>query len=105
MDLDEMQKEIWDNKLKKGFNTTNVQMEFCYLYGEVAEAYDAYLKKHQDLGLELADIAIYLMGLSNMLGFSLKEQIEKKMEINKNRHYIVDENGVLKKVDDKSENK
>ena len=105
MDLDEMQKEIWDNKLKKGFNTTNVQMEFCYLYGEVAEAYDAYLKKHKDLGLELADIAIYLMGLSNMLGFSLKEQIEKKMEINKNRHYIIDENGVLKKVDDKSENK
>ncbi len=101
MDLDEVQKEVWQNKLNKGFNTTNVQMEFCYLYGEVAEAYDAFLKKKADLGLELADIAIYLMGLSNMLGFSLKEQIEKKLEINKNRHYIVDENGVLKKVDKK----
>lgn len=101
MDLDKVQKEVWQNKLNKGFNTTNVQMEFCYLYGEVAEAYDAFLKKKADLGLELADIAIYLMGLSNMLGFSLKEQIEKKLEINKNRHYIVDENGVLKKVDKK----
>ena len=101
MDLDEVQKEVWQNKLNKGFNTTNVQMEFCYLYGEIAEAYDAFLKKKADLGLELADIAIYLMGLSNMLGFSLKEQIEKKLEINKNRHYIVDENGVLKKVDKK----
>ena len=99
MDLDEMQEKVWENKLNKGFNITNVEKEFCYLYGEVGEAYEAYLKKRDDLGLELADIAIYLLGLSNMLGFSLKEQIEKKMEINKNRKYIVDEQGVFRKID------
>lgn len=97
MDLDEMQKRIWDNKVKKGFNLTDVPKEFCYLYGEVAEAYDAYLKKKDDLGEELADVAIYLLGLSNMLGFSLKEEIEKKMKINEQREYVVDEKGVLSK--------
>ena len=97
MDLDEMQKKIWDNKVKKGFNLTDVPKEFCYLYGEVAEAYDAYLKKKDDLGEELADVAIYLLGLSNMLGFSLKEEIEKKMKINEKREYVVDKKGVLTK--------
>ena len=97
MDLNEMQKEVWDNKVKKGFNLTNVEKEFCYIYGEVGEAYEAYLKKKDDLGEELADIGLYLLGLSNMLGFSLQEQMEKKLEKIKKRIYTRDENGVLHK--------
>ena len=87
MDLKEIQKEIWQNKLDKGFNTTNVDKEFCLLYGEVGEAYEAYRKKKDDLGEELADIAIYLMGLSEMLGFNLKNEILNKMAKNKKRVY------------------
>ncbi len=93
MELNEMQKEVWKNKLEKGFNTTNVEKEFCLLYGEVGEAFDAYRKNKDDLGDELADIAIYLMGLSQMLGKNLSDEIEHKMEINKNRKYK-DVNGV-----------
>ena len=52
-----MQKAVWDNKVKKGFNLTVVEKEFCYLYGEVGEAYDAYLKKKDD-GFELIDVRI-----------------------------------------------
>ena len=63
MNLKQVQKEVWQNKLNKGFNTTNVEKEFCLLYGEVAEAFDAYRKKKEDLNEELADIAIYLLGL------------------------------------------
>lgn len=59
MDLKEVQKQIWDNKLRKGFNTTDVCKEFCFLKGEVAEAFEAYYKKKDDLGSELADVAIY----------------------------------------------
>ena len=80
-------REVWENKLEKGFNTTNVEKEFCLLYGEVGEAFDAYRKKKDDLGDELADIAIYLMGLSQMLGKNLSDEIEHKMKINKNRKY------------------
>ena len=87
MNLKEVQKQIWQNKLNKGFNTTDVNKEFCLLYGEVAEAYDAYRKKKDDLGEELADIAIYLMGLSEMLGFDLEEEIKNKVSKNEKRVY------------------
>ena len=29
MDLNEMQKEVWQNKINKGFNLTNVEKEFA----------------------------------------------------------------------------
>lgn len=87
MNLKKIQKEVWENKVNKGFNTTNAEKEFCLLYGEVAEAYEAYRKKKNDLNEELADIAIYLLGLSEMLGFDLEEEIVKKVEKNKKRVY------------------
>lgn len=87
MNLKKIQKEVWENKVNKGFNTTNVEKEFCLLYGEVAEAYEAYRKKKDDLNEELADIAIYLLGLSEMFGFDLEEEIVKKVEKNKKRVY------------------
>ena len=87
MELKKFQKDIWQNKLNKGFNTTDVNKEFCLLYGEVSEAYDAWKKKKDDLNEELADIAIYLMGLSEMLGFDLADEIEKKVYKNEKRVY------------------
>lgn len=87
MNMEEVQKQIWQNKLNKGFNTTDVNKEFCFLYGEVGEAYEAWRKKKEDLGEELADIAIYLMGLSEMLGFDLEEEIKNKISKNEKRIY------------------
>ena len=87
MKLKKIQKDIWQNKLNKEFNTTDVNKEFCLLYGEVSEAYDAWKKKKDDLNEELADIAIYLMGLSEMLGFDLADEIEKKVSKNEKRVY------------------
>ena len=87
MKLKKIQKDIWQNKLNKGFNTTDVNKEFCFLYGEVVEAYDAWKKKKDGLNEELADIAIYLMGLSEMLGFDLADEIEKKVSKNEKRVY------------------
>ena len=87
MDLKKLQKEIYQNKVDKGFNTTDINKEFCLLYGEVGEAYDAYRKGKDDLGEELADIAIYLLGLAEILGKDLEEEIKNKVQINKNRKY------------------
>ena len=47
VDLKELQKEIYQNKVDKGFNVTNVNKEFCLIYGEVAEAYEAWRKKER----------------------------------------------------------
>lgn len=85
--MKQIQKDIWQNKVNKGFNTTDVNKEFCLLYGEVAEAHDAYRKKKDDLGEELADVAIYLMGLSEMLGLDLEDEIMNKVSKNAKRVY------------------
>lgn len=87
MDFKKIQNEVRQLKIDMGFNTTDANMEFCLLYGEVAEAYDAYRKNKEDLGLELADVAIYLFGLSEMLGKDLEQEILNKMEIVKKRKY------------------
>ncbi len=89
MTTKDIQKAVYDNKVAHGFNVTDVNFEFCLMYGEVAEAYDAWLKKKDDLGSELADVAIYLLGISEILGFDLGKEIEKKMAINAKREYKV----------------
>ena len=96
MELKEMQQKVYENKLKHGFNVSNVELEFCLLEGELSEAFEAYIKKHDNLGEELADTAIYLMGLSQILGIDLQAEVEKKMKINESREYVK-VNGVLVK--------
>lgn len=90
--LDELQKKIYQNKVNKHFNLTNIHQEFCYIYGEVAEAYDAWYKKQgtEAISLELADVAIFTLGLAEMLGISLEDAILKKIAINEKRVYIND---------------
>lgn len=89
LDLKKLQKEIYQNKLNKGFNVTDVNKEFCLTYGEVAEAYEAWRKKKDDLGEELADVAIYLLGISEIVGIDLEEEIQRKVYKNAKREYKV----------------
>lgn len=87
IDLKDIQKQIYQNKLDKKFNVTNIDMEFCLTYEELSEAYHAYHKKLPDLGEELADVAIYLLGISEILEIDLEHEILKKVEKNKKREY------------------
>lgn len=66
-ELANIQKIIFDNKVQKGFNTTNVELEFCYTSGELAEAFESYRKKLPTVGEELADVAIYLYGINTRI--------------------------------------
>lgn len=86
-DTQQLQKRIYQNKLDKGFNVTDIYQEFCLLHGELSEACEAYRKKKDDLGEELADVAIYLLGLAEILGINLEEEIMNKIEKNENRIY------------------
>ena len=88
LDIKELQKEVIQNKINHGFNTTVVKFELLLLYGEVNELFQAWLKDDdKNMGEELADVAIFLLGISEMLDKDLGKEILKKMEINKNRVY------------------
>ena len=58
-------------------------------YGEKAEAYEAWKFKKPHIGEEVADVAIYLMGISEILGIDLEKEILGKLEKNKHRQYKV----------------
>lgn len=89
IDLKQLQKDIYKNKLNKGFNVTDINKEFCLTYGEMAEAYEAWRKKQTDVGEEIADVAIYLLGLSEILNVDLENEILKKVNKNKHRQYKI----------------
>jgi NTP pyrophosphatase (non-canonical NTP hydrolase) len=97
VDIRSAQQLAWENKLAKGFNTTDVPLEFCLLSGELAEAFDAWRKKREDVAEELADTAIFLLGLAEMIGADLQEAVEAKLAKNEARAYRRLPNGVLVK--------
>lgn len=87
MEIRAAQRLVWENKLAKGFNTTDVPTEFCLLQGELAEAFDAWRRRRPDLGEEIADVAIYLLSLAEMTGIDLQDAIAHKLAKNAARTY------------------
>ncbi|MDF7638936.1 MazG-like family protein [Lactobacillus sp. ESL0791] len=92
IDTKELQKQVIANKLKHGFNTTDIKFELLLLYGEVNELFEGWLKKdHDNIDEELADVGIFLLGIAEMLHSDLGEDIVEKIKINDKRVY--DKNG------------
>jgi NTP pyrophosphatase (non-canonical NTP hydrolase) len=97
LDLLELQKQVYQNKIDKGFNVKDIAMEFCLMNGEMNEAWEAWLKKDDNVGEELADVAIYLLGLAEILEVDLGKEILDKMQKNKKRQYNIIEGVALRK--------
>ena len=100
MDISDVQDLAWQNKLAKGFNTTDVAMEFGLLTAEVGEAFTAWRRREPGLGAELADVLIYVTCVAQMTGIDLAAEVERKLATNAAREYRLDERGVLRKVPD-----
>ncbi len=82
-----LQARIYQNKVAQGFNVSNIEKEVCLLHGELAEFYEAYRKRLPTVGEELADVAIYLLGLAEILQVDIGKEIDRKMNINERRKY------------------
>ncbi|MFZ2072415.1 MAG: MazG-like family protein [Minisyncoccia bacterium] len=87
VDLNKLQKEIMRNKIEKGFNTTDVALEFCRAHEELSEAFSKFNKNQDGVAEEFADVAIFLLGMAEILGFDLEKELVSKIEKNKNRKY------------------
>lgn len=87
IDLKQLQKEVMQNKIEKGFNTTDVAMEFCRAHEELSEAYSKFSKNQDGVAEEFADVAIFILGMCEILGFDLEKELVEKIEKNKNRIY------------------
>jgi NTP pyrophosphatase (non-canonical NTP hydrolase) len=99
IELKALQKEVLANKIRHGFNTTDLHLEFTLAYEEMAEAVRAHRKNLPDFGEELADVIIYLLGIAEISGIDLETEILRKIEKNRHRRYQRI-NGDLQKIDD-----
>lgn len=90
MQMKDIQNEILENKRRHNFNTTNIEQEFCYLYGEVSEAYEAYFGDGNHFGEELADVANFTLGIAEIKGIDLATEILKVLA--KRENYVLHEN-------------
>ena len=92
VDLATLQKQVYQNKIDKGFdirdNKENMFKQFCYIQGELSEAFEAYNHNTGTLGEELADVCLYVLGVCEIKGINLEQEILKKLEIIKKRKYV-----------------
>jgi hypothetical protein len=88
-----VQHRAWRNKVAKGFNITDVPMEFGLTLEELGEAFSAWRKGRADLGGELADVMIFLAGLAEITGVDLQAEVERKLVLNESREYKFLPNG------------
>lgn len=98
MRLRDMQSAAWANKQAKGFNTTDVPLEFMLLTEEIGEAFSAWRKQHDDFGGELADILIFLVSVAEMTWVDLQAEAEAKLAKNAAREYRQLPNGTFVKA-------
>jgi hypothetical protein len=97
-DLGTIQSAAYANKVAKGFNITDVPMEFCLLIEEVGEAFSAW-RKQKPVGGELADVLIFAAGLAQILGIDLAAEVDQKLATNAARQYVRLPNGTPVKED------
>ena len=89
VDLKALQKRVYENKVNHGFNTTDIYRELGYVQSELTEIFEAYDRKEGNIGEELADVTIYMLGLAEILGFDLEKEILQKLDINERRRYEI----------------
>ena len=101
VDLKELQKEVYDNKVAHGWNVTDMCREFCQMEVEVSEAFRAYFDEpRENFAEELADVAIYLLGMAQIAGVDLESALVKKIAKNKKRRYRQREDGAWEKYEE-----
>jgi NTP pyrophosphatase (non-canonical NTP hydrolase) len=109
----EAQAAAWANKVRRGFNTTDVGEEFCLLVAEVGEAVDAWRENRspppgrfrrafawlrirplppvvidvRPVRLEVADAIVFLLSIAQMTGFDAGAAVAEKLRINEARTY------------------
>lgn len=97
IDLIEIQKRVLKNKETHGFNTTDIKFEILLMYGELNELFKGYMRDNvENMSEELADIVIFALGISEMLGVDLSQKILEKLDINERRIYHEDGRKTLK---------
>ena len=97
MTLSEIQKRIYQNKIRKGFNTTDIGKEIILMAEELGELAKAYKNSNKKSAKEInnkdeiidatGDLMLYCLGLCEMIGVNGEDIIEKIIKNNEDRFH------------------
>jgi NTP pyrophosphatase (non-canonical NTP hydrolase) len=97
IDLDQIQKEIYQNKVNRGFNVTDVGKEIVLMVEELGELARAYknsdkrpareIDRRDEMADAVGDLMIYCLGMCEMLGVSGENILRQIVENNKTRSH------------------
>jgi NTP pyrophosphatase (non-canonical NTP hydrolase) len=96
-ELFKIQKEIYQNKVHRNFNVTDVSKEIVLMVEELGELAKAYknsnkkpakeIDKKDEIVDAIGDLMIYCLGLCEMLGVNSEEVLKQIIENNKSRNH------------------
>ncbi len=88
IDLIAMQKEIFENKKRRNFNTADIGKEIILLTEELGELAAAYRDKNDaEVADAIGDMIVYLLGLCEITKTNSEELITNIVEKNKTRDH------------------
>lgn len=86
LNLSKAQKEIFENKKRKGFNTTDVGKEIVLMTEELGELAKAFKNKNKnDMSDAVGDLMVYCLGLCEILNVNSEELVENIVKQNETR--------------------
>lgn len=86
MDLIKLQKDIFNNKVNRKFNTTDVGKEIILMTEELGELAKAYKRNNkEDMADAVGDIMVYCLGLCEMLGLDSEKLLQDITQNNSTR--------------------
>ncbi len=93
MTYSDFQQRIYENKVRRGFNVTDVEHEIVLMTEEFGELNDAYIHKlnsepgpQREISYEkmvdaIGDLQVYNLGLASMFGWKADEVVNRKLEL------------------------
>lgn len=88
IELKQIQREIFENKKRRGFNTTDVGKEIVLMTEELGELAKTFKNKNKDEMLDATgDLMIYCLGLCEMFGVDTEVLLQRIVEHNKTREH------------------
>ena len=95
VDLHQLQREIYQNKVDRGFNVTDVGKEIVLMVEELGELAHAYkdsdklpavnISHKEEMVDAVGDLMVYCLGLCEMLGVDSEDVLRTIVENNKTR--------------------
>ena len=98
IDLRDLQKRSFQNKLEKGIDMTDINYAFCIAFSELSDAFRAQHNHNAEHGALLVKAITELLCISELLGLDLENDLVNSIEKSERRRYVEQLDGTFIRV-------